>query len=218
MEMDQGQVNERLQPLLDEIIPLYQNGKLFKGDEQFWAARAALTFNTPGKIDRGIFSVYIFNLVQLKKGEAIFQDAGVPHAYLEGQNVEIMANSDNVLRGGLTSKHIDVAELLKHVKIAPLVPAVIAGVPSGNKYEKLFLTPAEDFELRVINLESGDSTFIHTGAADIFFVYSGNVTVGSDTESLERESGESFLAASGATLTIRSETGACIYRATVPGT
>ncbi len=45
----------------------------------------------------------------------------VPHAYLEGQNVEIMANSDNVLRGGLTNKHIDVKELLKHIKFEPTV-------------------------------------------------------------------------------------------------
>ena len=77
---------------------------LDKEDEDFWAARAAITFNRIKElnIDRGIFSIYLFNLVHLKKGEAIFQDAGVPHAYLEGQNVEIMASSDNVLRGGLT--------------------------------------------------------------------------------------------------------------------
>ncbi|MCH5599362.1 mannose-6-phosphate isomerase, class I [Niabella ginsengisoli] len=101
MEMSQEEVNELLQPLLARIIPLYQNNKLSKSDEDFWAARAALTFSQPGVIDRGIFSVYFFNLVYLKKGEAIFQDAGVPHAYLEGQNVEIMASSDNVLRGDL---------------------------------------------------------------------------------------------------------------------
>ena len=52
--------------------------------------------------------------VNAKPGQAVFQGAGVPHAYLEGQNVELMANSDNVLRGGLTPKHIDVPELLKH--------------------------------------------------------------------------------------------------------
>jgi mannose-6-phosphate isomerase len=46
--------------------------------------------------------------VHLEKGEGIFQTAGVPHAYLQGQNVEVMASSDNVLRGGLTNKHIDV--------------------------------------------------------------------------------------------------------------
>ena len=88
--------------LLDRIIPAYKNNQLYKNQEDFWAARAALTYNQSGKTDRGIFSIYIFNLVRLHAGETLFQDAGLPHAYLEGQNVEIMANSDNVLRGGLT--------------------------------------------------------------------------------------------------------------------
>ena len=115
MELPQQTVNEILQPLLDKIIPLYKENKLQKNDENFWAVRAALTYNEPNKIDRGIFSIYIFNVLNLHPGECVFQDAGLPHAYLEGQNVEIMANSDNVLRGGLTPKHVDVAELLKHV-------------------------------------------------------------------------------------------------------
>ena len=65
----------------------------------------------------------------LKKGEAVFQGAGILHAYLEGQNVEIMANSDNVLRGGLTPKHVDVAELMKHVIFEPVDPNIIHGKP-----------------------------------------------------------------------------------------
>ena len=56
---------------------------------------------------------YLFNIVHLKEGEGIFQDAGIPHAYLRGQNVELMACSDNVIRGGLTPKYVDIVELLK---------------------------------------------------------------------------------------------------------
>ena len=92
-----------------------------------WAARAALTYNQGARIDRGIFSIYFFNLVNLHPGEAIFQDAGLPHAYLEGQNVEIMANSDNVLRGGLTPKHVDVPELMKHVRFEATNPRILMG-------------------------------------------------------------------------------------------
>src|SRR6185312_14307445 len=113
MEMPQKNVREVLQPLLDRIIPLYKSGELSRNQEHFWAARAALTYGGHGEIDRGIFSIYFFNLLNLQPGEAIFQAAGLPHAYLEGQNVEIMANSDNVLRGGLTQKHVDVPELMK---------------------------------------------------------------------------------------------------------
>jgi mannose-6-phosphate isomerase len=107
MTMPQEEVNARLQPLLEEIVPRYKAGEYNKEQEDFWAARAALTFTAQGNIDRGIFSIYLFNVVKMHPGQALFQDAGLPHAYLEGQTMEIMANSDNVLRGGLTPKHID---------------------------------------------------------------------------------------------------------------
>ena len=64
----------------------------------------------PGDI--GVLSPILLNLVQLCPGEAMYLPAGELHAYLEGAGVELMANSDNVLRGGLTPKHIDVQELL----------------------------------------------------------------------------------------------------------
>ena len=216
MELDQEEVNKILQPLLDRIIPLYEKGMLKKDDEGFWAARAAITFNEPGKIDRGIFSIYIFNLVNLKPGEAIFQDAGLPHAYLEGQNVEIMANSDNVLRGGLTPKHIDVPELLKHVKCEALVPAVILGIPSGNLGEQVFLTPAEDFELRVIRLNSGELTQLKVSTTDIFIVHAGAVKVTDGTNKLGRDAGDCFIAISDANISIAAPIRSVIFRSTVP--
>lgn len=216
MELEQEEVNNVLQPLLDRIIPLYEKGMLKKNDEGFWAARAAITFNEPGKIDRGIFSIYLFNLVNLKPGEAIFQDAGLPHAYLEGQNVEIMANSDNVLRGGLTPKHIDVPELLKHVKCEPLVPAVILGIPSGNLGEEVFLTPAEDFELRVIRLNSGELTQLKVTTTDIFIVHTGAVKVTDGSNKLGRDAGDCFIAICDADISVAAPIRSVIFRSTVP--
>ena len=78
-------------------------------------------------LDRGIYSIYFFNIVKANEGEGVFQGAGLPHAYLEGQNVELMANSDNVLRGGLTPKHVDVPELMKHTIFEGIVPNVMKG-------------------------------------------------------------------------------------------
>jgi mannose-6-phosphate isomerase len=216
MQISQAEVNERLQPLVDRIVPLYDKGMLDKGDENFWAARAATTFRSAVNLDRGIFSVYIFNLVHLKRGECVFQDAGIPHAYLEGQNVEIMANSDNVLRGGLTPKHIDVAELLKHVKCEPVVPAVILGIPSGNEGEQVFLTPAADFELRSIILKSGGLSQLEVKTTDIFFVYSGAVKVTDGTYKIGRDAGESFVAVRDAKISIAAPVPSIIFRATVP--
>ena len=117
MLLPQAEVQRRLSPLFDRLLPLYEAGKLKKDSPDFWAARACQTFCKGGALDRGIFSIYLLNLVHLNPGEAVYQDVGVLHAYLEGQNVELMANSDNVLRGGLTSKHVDVVELIKQVRL-----------------------------------------------------------------------------------------------------
>jgi len=215
MTMDQSKVNEMLKPLLDRIIPLYQDNKLQKDGPDFWAARAALTFNEAGKIDRGIFSVYLFNIMHLKKGEAVFQEAGILHAYLEGQNVEIMANSDNVLRGGLTPKHIDVAELMKHVIFKPVTPHIIQGEPV-NETENVFLTPAPDFELSRIVLHANQTYQLNIVSADIFLVLSGMVEAASETNSHGFKQGEAFIVLNNTALSLKTRSGAEIYRASVP--
>ena len=216
MTMEQAQVNTILQPLLKRIIPLYQSGSLQKDQPDFWAARAAATFNEPGKIDRGIFSIYLFNLLQLQKGEAIFQDAGILHAYLEGQNIELMANSDNVLRGGLTPKHIDVPELMKHVIFEPVNPAIIHGLPI-NETEEIFASPAPDFELSRIAVKSGDAYRFTTATTDIFLVSEGAIEAGAPAEtSLKCSRGEAFVAFSNTEIEIKAIAAAEIYRASVP--
>ncbi len=175
MEMPQEQVNAQLKPLLDRIIPLYKAGKLNRSQEDYWAAKGCLTFSQADKTDRGIFSVYLFNLVELKKGEAVFQDAGVPHAYLEGQNVEIMASSDNVLRGGLTNKHIDVNELLKHVKCEPTQPDILTGEKLAG--ELIYRTTAPDFELSSFVIAKGSSASFISHTAEILLLVEGEAQV-----------------------------------------
>ena len=211
MTMDQAKINELLQPVLDRVIPLYKANELPKSSPDFWAARAALTFNQGKNIDRGIFSIYLLNIVHLKKGEAVFQDAGILHAYLEGQNVEIMANSDNVLRGGLTPKHIDVAELIKHVQFEAVIPAVIYG-SALNKSEEVFRTPAPDFELSKIMIEGGMTYNRLSASADIFLVLSGSVEVAGEAF----KKGEAFLAEDKTLVTMQAITSAEVYRAGVP--
>jgi mannose-6-phosphate isomerase len=189
MTMPQEEVNQRLQPLLDRIIPLYKDGKLEKTNPDFWAARAAITFNEPDY--------------------AIFQDAGVPHAYLEGQNMEIMANSDNVLRGGLTNKHVDVDELMKHVKFTPVEPKLILGsvemeTPEGQFAETRFKTPAPDFELRQIWLPEGESLTLPVGTTDIFFALAGKAEVKSGDTSFVLHRGEAMLAIPGADVVLKA--------------
>jgi len=214
MTMPQEDVNSILKPLLNRIVPLYNNGQLKKQDENFWAARATLSFPHNGKADRGIFSIYFFNLLQLKKGEGIFQDAGVPHAYLEGQNVEIMASSDNVLRGGLTNKHIDVTELLKHVRCEPIEPSIVKN-SDGEPFEKTYDTPAADFRLSVFDLKSNETTF-NPVTAEIILVTEGTVELQAGAQKLKLQQGHpAAVVFPGNPVKLVSVSGATVFRATV---
>lgn len=215
MTMPQDEVNSVLSPLLKRIVPLYNEGKLSKNDPSFWAARAALTFNTGGNIDRGIFSIYLFNIVHMKEGEALFQPAGLPHAYLEGQTMEIMANSDNVLRGGLTPKHVDVAELLEHIIFEPTTPNVISGT-KGETHEEVFDTPAEDFQLSRIIIKPHQGISLVAMKPDIYFVYQGAGIATADELNIPFRSGDALLVLTGTTVHFRTDDEAILYRAAVP--
>jgi mannose-6-phosphate isomerase len=216
MLQPQELVNKQLAPLVNRIVPLYKEGKLKRDNPDFWAARAYLTFCTPEKIDRGLYSVYFLNLVQLQKGEAIFQDAGILHAYLEGQNLELMANSDNVLRGGLTQKHIDTTELLRHVKYEPTKPTVIKAVSNGPTGEARFITPAPDFELQQIQLSKGEIRTLQSATAEIFLVMEGVVEVKDHFSELKLHKGGTFLAIAEANFELHATQPCLIYKATVP--
>jgi mannose-6-phosphate isomerase len=217
MEMPQAQVDRHLKTLLERIIPYYHTGKLNKDKEDFWAARAAITYSQEGHVDRGIFSIYFFNLLHLQPGQAVFQDAGLPHAYLEGQNVEIMSNSDNVLRGGMTPKHVDVPELLKHVKFEATLPNIITGKPVENE-RLVYSTPAPDFELSRLQIAKGQSVRLVSHAAEVFLVFSGSAEVAEDMGTgFKRNKGEAWVSFDGATSTVKALEDAVIFQASIPG-
>jgi mannose-6-phosphate isomerase len=216
MEMPQEEVNRILQPLINNLATIYKDNKPDKYDEDFWVAKAVYSFPHNGKIDRGIFSIYLFNLVHLKKGEGIFQDAGVPHAYLEGQNVEIMANSDNVLRGGLTNKHIDVKELMKHVKCEAIHVKILPGEQVNNT-EKVFKTSAPDFQLSVFELKAGESISFSPVTAEIILLTDGNAELDNGSGSIKLEAGHpSAIVFPGNEVKLGSAKGATVFRASVP--
>jgi mannose-6-phosphate isomerase len=216
MEMPQATVNKTLQPLLDRILPFYGEDRLLKNEEHFWAARAATTYNEAGRVDRGIFSIYFFNLLNLHPGEAVFQDAGLPHAYLEGQNVEIMANSDNVLRGGLTPKHVDVPELLKHVRFEATHPRIISG-DKGAGHITVYSTPAPDFELSKIDLLPGEAITIRAHSVEIFIVTGGKLgVVEQGGTPFSRKAGEAFVAFYQGKFELLAQEDTVVFRATVP--
>lgn len=101
--------------------------------------------------DRGIVAALLLNPVTLHAGEALFVPAGAVHAYLSGLAVEIMASSDNVIRAGLTPKHIDTRGLVDIVDVQPAPPIRIAP-ESLNAHTRVFCAPVEDFEFVVIDV------------------------------------------------------------------
>jgi mannose-6-phosphate isomerase len=146
--------NQILSDLAEQIIPLYQQGTFNKESPDFWAARAMLNLCTEGNYDKGIFSIYLMNILHLQPGEGIFQGAGLLHAYLEGQNVELMSNSDNVLRAGLTPKHIDIKELMDNTDFVSTNPLIIQN--SLNKTVHNYPCSTADFSIQKVSLEPGE--------------------------------------------------------------
>jgi mannose-6-phosphate isomerase len=149
--------------------------------------------------------------VHLKKGEGIFQGSGMPHAYLEGQNVEIMANSDNVLRAGLTDKHIDVPELLRHVKFEATIPKVL----NPQSSHKIFPSPAEEFELQEYSLAKDEEVNIQARTGEVFFLMNGSLEVESGTK-MKMVEGDSIFVKAGTDIAIKPSTQINLFRATVP--
>ncbi len=105
--------------------------------------------------DPGVVTSLLLNPVTLQPGEAMFVPAGGVHAYLSGLGVEIMASSDNVLRAGLTPKHIDVPELLRNVDYVAAPPIRIAA-ETFHGSTKVFYAPVDDFELSVTDVVDDD--------------------------------------------------------------
>lgn len=108
----------------------------------------------PGDI--GIFSPLFLNLVKLKPGQAMFLDAGRLHAYLDGLGIELMANSDNVLRGGLTPKHIDVPELMKILDFKQKEVEILTPKKQAEN-EYTYESKTEEFRLSVIRVDANAS-------------------------------------------------------------
>ena len=215
MAMPQAEVDSLLNPLISR---LEKESPTNKDLPDFWAVRAAREFPLPnGHRDRGIFSIYLLNLVRLQPGEATYQSAGTLHAYLEGVNVELMANSDNVLRGGLTPKNVDVAELMRVLCFDEGKVEIIHGIDTGNG-ETVYPTPAAEFELSRIQC-SKDREYhsgTHTGP-DILIVMEGEITAIADGDKLQIKKGESFFASQDCSyvITSRSES-AVVFKASVP--
>ncbi|WP_424213485.1 mannose-6-phosphate isomerase, class I [Streptomyces sp. BI20] len=173
-----------------------------------YAPYADLVTDYPG--DPGVIAAMLLNHVRLQPGEGMFLGAGVPHAYLSGLGVELLANSDNVLRAGLTPKHVDVPELLKVTHFEPTAPALIHPEADPVTGEEVYETPIDEFRLsRWVLTPEGAPRALPTGTPQILLATAGAPRAGE----LTLAPGESVFVPAGESVELSGS--GTVFRATV---
>lgn len=166
--------------------------------------------------DIGVLSPALLNLICLKPGQAMFLFAGELHAYLDGLGIELMANSDNVLRGGLTPKHVDVPEMLKVVNFEERDIKILQCEEKNNN-ECIYPSKAEEFILSVISVDSKKNYTSQTlRSAEILLCTDGQATITDfdNNENISLKKGKSIIVpASTKVYNIKGK--AVIYKASV---
>ena len=196
------------------ISELLSSSEKLKDDPVF---SLVLRLNKYFPKDIGIFSPLILNMYVLEPREAIFLPAGELHAYIKGVGVELMANSDNVLRGGLTHKHVDVKELLNILRFESSPVQKLKPSPLGET-EVVYPTPVEEFALHEIKVKEGTYFFsAESRSVEIMIVLDGNAEISllDSDKSVALQRGDSVLIPS-IMPRYRIKGDAAIYKATVP--
>lgn len=200
---------ERRIQLISSVIEYIQSLE-HKSSAHEWVMRLSNEF----PYDIGILSPFIMNYIKLEPGQAIFIPSGVIHGYFKGTGIELMANSDNVIRGGLTSKHIDVEELVKIVAFdqnASLIEPMLV-----SECERIYYVNSDEFALSVIDLKDGiPYENKNVQSCEILLCTSGYGTISTKHTSIPFSKGNSFFI-SAESKAYRVEGQALLYKAFIP--
>ncbi|MEJ5187882.1 MAG: mannose-6-phosphate isomerase, class I [Breznakiellaceae bacterium] len=182
------ELHTRTLPSLTQKVPAYQKE---------WETVQSFINLYPRDIT--VLAPLYLNLIDLEVGQALFLPSGILHAYVHGFGVELMANSDNVLRGGLTTKHMDPGELLRILENRPYDPPLLSPSPAGAQKGSLLFYPSEAREFR-LGLVTGNlnNTELPAGLPLIICVVEGTIELKSDKESLVLHQGEAAFVAAAA--------------------
>ena len=211
------------QPDLDALIPAVLEGAVEyvrSGATEFAVeARTILELGERYPGDAGALAAMLINRVHLKPGEGIFLPAGNLHSYLRGVGMEVMANSDNVLRGGLTPKHVDVPELLRVLDFAPVADSRV--VTRSEGLETVYATPADEFAASVLTLDGEhlghevDAPTRHDGP-QILVCIDGSVVARAKTGEVRLDRGSAaWVAADDGPIRVEASEPSRLFRATV---
>lgn len=166
--------------------------------------------------DPGVLVACLLSWIALKPGEALYVGPGQLHAYLSGLAVEVMANSNNVLRGGLTNKHVDSQELLKVLDFSPVSRALgrRLGANSAVVDEVRFSVPMQDFAVTRYEVKSRVHNFtLNTRGPEMLICVRGSFAVVINGETFSVRSTEAaWLPASAGTVKISAESRTTLFR------
>ena len=221
MKLSQEEVDALLDPLVRRLTRENREKPFTRADREYWVLRSDGEFSKGEQRDRGLFSIYLLNLVHLQPGDAMFLPASILHAYLEGAGIEIMASSNNVLRGGLTSKHVDVPELLNNVAFEGGPVEILRGAQVPGAQEWIYETRAVEFELRRVEVSEArpyecDSNH---GVEILILIESADdspVHVASEAQTVELRKGRACLIPHQVAYTIRASHRSTLYTARIP--
>lgn len=210
---------------LDVLVPRVLDGAvtyLRSGATEF--AREAKTALQLGELypgDAGVLAALLLNRITLAAGEGIYLPAGNLHAYLHGVGFEVMANSDNVLRGGLTPKHVDVPELLRVLDFTPTDESALRPRSTREGIEIVYDTPAPEFAVSLLRLDGADlgheidAPSRHDGP-QVLLCTEGSVQVHGKSSVLTLDRGASaWVAADDGPIRLVADQPASLFRATV---
>ncbi|MBA3020179.1 mannose-6-phosphate isomerase, class I [Propionicimonas sp.] len=157
-------------------------------------ARTVIELDEVFPADPGILAALLMNRVVLHPGEAMFVPAGHMHAHLRGTGVEVMANSDNVIRGGLTPKHVDVSELIRVVEFEPSESEVMKPQRVGDGVD-YYPTSCPEFDVWRVTAgaEVTSVDLPGIGSARVLLIISGSATLSAGDQTLELAQGEAAL-------------------------
>jgi phosphomannomutase len=202
-------------PALTEWLTLLSRSKTTFGPDapEHWALECHRLFSSEDRPDRGLLFTLLLNLIVLEPWQALFLEAGTPHAYLSGSGIEVMANSDNVLRGGLTPKHIDVSEFLKIVRFESGAPFVIRSGP--------YRTPAEEFEFERLPIAGGMPSAAHAASGPVMLMFlskqsDARLTIRSEKHTVALGTAGSCILPHGATYELQADSPGDLVRISVP--
>jgi mannose-6-phosphate isomerase len=210
---------------LDVLVPAVLDGAVnyLRSGATTFAVEAKTTLQLgelyPG--DAGVLASMLLNRISLTPGEGIYLPAGNLHAYLHGVGFEVMANSDNVLRGGLTPKHVDVPELLRVLDFTPADESALKPRAVTDGIEVVYETPAPEFAVSVLHLDGSelgheiDAPARHDGP-QILLCTEGSVQIHAKSGALTLDRGASaWVAADDGPIRLVADQPATLFRATV---